>query len=326
MAGATVRTLARACLLAIALGTGGAAAEPAQWHVVVAGQTLGSIARRYRISIEALCNANGIRRRDPIRPGQRLIVPGRADRDGSRARSTRAAGAPAGGGGAVPASESAEALVVPGAPAPAWYFEPTGPGRLGLRPVLMYLHGRGAHPASECRRWARVARRMGWVVCPSGQEDRGGGARGWDNNWPGAHGVVMSTLQALRDKFGRRVQLYGNTLIGFSEGAYVAMNVGVREPRAFNRWLILAADADYWGGMGVEALAQNHALVRRVYLITGKQDMVNEGTLQVRRWLERERVAVRMSMPEDMGHEVRLETKPAMYQAALRWLERGTSR
>ena len=75
-----------------------------------------------------------------------------------------------------------------------------------------------------------------------------GDGRAWDNNWPSAHHATMAAISALRDKYGRRVQLWGNTLIGFSEGAYAAMNVGVREPRTFNRWLILAASSKYWGG------------------------------------------------------------------------------
>jgi len=89
----------------------------------------------------------------------------------------------------------------------------------------------------------------------TGPEDRGSG-RGWANNWASGHHLVMASLAALRGKFGRRVQTYGNTIIGFSEGAYVAMNVGVRAPRVFNRWLILAAKADYWGGPGLQALDQ----------------------------------------------------------------------
>lgn len=55
-------------------------------HVVHQGQRLGSIAKRYNVSIEALCNANDIGRRDVIKPGQKLIIPQRDDKDGSRAR------------------------------------------------------------------------------------------------------------------------------------------------------------------------------------------------------------------------------------------------
>lgn len=71
-----------AWLLAAALVGAPAAAlarEGRQVHVVYAGQRLGSIAKRYNVSIEAICQANSIQRRDPIRPGQRLEIPSRAE-------------------------------------------------------------------------------------------------------------------------------------------------------------------------------------------------------------------------------------------------------
>jgi LysM repeat protein len=46
-----------------------------QVHVVYAGQRLGSIARRYNVTVEELCKRNGIRETAPIQPGQRLIIP-----------------------------------------------------------------------------------------------------------------------------------------------------------------------------------------------------------------------------------------------------------
>ena len=61
--------------------------------------------------------------------------------------------------------------------------------------------------------------------------------------------------------------------------------------------------------------------MRRVYLITGRHDDVVDDAAQVRKWLTDAGVPVRVSTPKDMGHEVALDTKPAMYQAALRWLE-----
>jgi predicted esterase len=112
-------------------------------------------------------------------------------------------------------------------------------------------------------------------------------------------------------------------LIGFSEGAYVALNVGVREPRTFNRWLILAGNTSYWGGSGFEELKKNAGQLKRVYLITGELDTVIEGTEQLRDWLDRARVPTRLSSPKDMGHEVALERKANMYRAALSWLDSG---
>lgn len=308
-------------LALILLTPASAVASGQRTHVVAKGQTLGMIAHRYHVSIAAICHANGIHRTDPIRPHQKLVIP--SDDDGGSGAAHTASAAHTTPRRHLPHSHGLKVLDVPGAP-PAYYYTPIGRGRLSLRPVLMYLHGRGGHPASDCQRWAPVARRLGWLVCPSGPENRGGGARGWNNNWAAGHNVVMATLHALRKKYGHRVQLYGNTLIGFSEGAYVAMNVGVREPRAFNRWLILAADSDYWGPSGLEALQHGRHRLRRVYLITGKQDGVAESTLKVRSWLRKAGVPVHISRPKSMGHEVELERKRPMYRAALVWLARGS--
>jgi LysM repeat protein/predicted esterase len=311
-------------------------------HVVTDGQTWGKIAKRYQISIAALCKANGATRRDKIKAGQRLIIPSPTDDEDNAETSLVSLKAQ----GEVDEPETPQEAVhkddarkdredpddrsvggglrqidLPGA-APAYYFEPQGKGRLGLRPVLVYLHGRGGHPEADCRRWASLARRYGWLVCPSGPVPYGDG-RAWDNNWPSAHHATMAAINALRDKYGRRVQLWGNTLIGFSEGAYAAMNVGVREPRTFNRWLILAANSKYWGGPGLEALGSAKNRVRRVFLITGEHDGVIEGTHQVEAWLQKAGVPTKVVTPSNMGHETPLEKKTEMYRGALSWLDAG---
>ena len=313
-----------AAVLAVALSAIAvpAAAAP-EVHTVAIGQTLGRIAKRYNVSIQAICNANGITRRDKLRDGQKLLIPDVEDKEGSRAaeelnqpvveeqEATRQRGA-------------LQELTLPGNQR-AYYYEPTGAGRLSMRPILIYLHGRGGHPAEDCTRWAPVARRLGWLVCPSGPSAYGSG-RTWDNNWPTANQITMAAVQALRSLYGRRVQLYGNTLIGFSEGAYAAMNVGVREPRTFNRWLILAASTHYWGGAGLEALESARDRVRRVFLITGEHDEVADATRAVEAWLRKAHVTTRVSFPKDMGHELALDRKPFLYAQALRWLNGADGR
>lgn len=335
------------CLFALAILAPQIAHAKERSHTVGPGHTLGKIAKRYHISIDELVKANNMTRRDPIKPGQKLVIPDKgsangkatdADKDeedlatdkeeesssdseeeeepeedskkADKKPKTRSYG-----------SDGMRVLEVPGN-GDAYYYEPTGPGRKGLKPVIMYLHGRGGHPAQDCRRWAQVARRFGWLVCPSGPNAHGDG-RDWANNWAAGQRVSVATVQAMRKKFGRRVQLYGNTLIGFSEGAYVALNVGVRESRTFNRWLVLAGKTTYFGGAGMEELKKHGRNLKRVYLITGELDEVVEGTKQLREWLENAKVAVRVSMPKDMGHEVALDRKSGMYSAALAWLDRG---
>lgn len=52
-------------------------------HTVYSGQRLGSIAKRYNVTVDELCQANGISRSAPIKPGQKLIIPGTDDGTGS---------------------------------------------------------------------------------------------------------------------------------------------------------------------------------------------------------------------------------------------------
>jgi predicted esterase len=217
-----------------------------------------------------------------------------------------------------PASDpnAPERLDLPGMP-PAFYYRPI---ERGLKPVLVYLHGRGGNPQQDCIKWGPVAREFGWIVCPSGPEDRGGGARAWSNNWMSAKNVVDRTIAGLREKFGRRVQLRGNTLIGFSEGAFVAMNIGVREPEVFNRWLILAANHGYWGGEGQEELEKQYARIKRVYLLTGEQDGVVDATRRVFDILDQAGVHVIMRTPEDLAHEIPEDRMRRLYRRPLRWL------
>jgi predicted esterase len=233
-----------------------------------------------------------------------LVVAGRASAAGSNTATARGPIAP-------------ERLDVEGS-GPAFFYAPLAPR--GLKPVIVYLHGRGGNPEVDCSKWGQVAREFGWILCPSGPEDRGGGARGWANNWMGSKDVVDRAVAALRARFGRRVQLRGNTLIGFSEGAFVAMNVGVREPETFNRWLILAANDSYWGGEGQMELVRRYARIKRVYLLTGEQDAVVDCTRRVFDILDQAGVHVIMRTPEDLAHEIPENRMRLLYRRPLRWL------
>lgn len=62
------------------------ASSSPRYHTVASGQRLGSIAKRYGVTVDAVCNANGIDRKQRLKVGQKLLVPGRDDPDGSMAR------------------------------------------------------------------------------------------------------------------------------------------------------------------------------------------------------------------------------------------------
>jgi predicted esterase len=111
--------------------------------------------------------------------------------------------------------------------------------------------------------------------------------------------------------------------VGFSEGAFVAMNIGAREARTFNRWLIIAGTDRYWGGPGFEAMQRNRNKIRRVYLLTGEKDGTLNGSKRVLQQLRRNRIASKFYELHGYGHQTPLESKGWIFEAALRWLERG---
>jgi len=60
--------------------------EPQRFHVVYSGQRLTSIAKRYKVSVEAIRTANGLAKNARLKPGEKLTIPGLDDPDGTRAR------------------------------------------------------------------------------------------------------------------------------------------------------------------------------------------------------------------------------------------------
>ncbi len=215
-----------------------------------------------------------------------------------------------------PAAADPMVLEVPGFP-DAYYVKPRSKAK---RSVILYLHGRGGNALEDCRKWARVARIFGWVVCPQGPSTTDTGGRTWNNDAESAKRIVDATLAALSDKYKGRVRARGDVLIGFSEGAFVAQQIGLRDPVHFSRWLILAANDRYWFGDAQELLEQNHSKIRRVYLFTGENDQVAENTRRAGEMLKDAHIRVKVKIEPGLGHEVPADRMITNYRRPLRWL------
>jgi predicted esterase len=202
----------------------------------------------------------------------------------------------------------------------AYYYKPRSKAR---RRVLIYLHGRGGNPFEDCRKWARVARQFGWVVCPQGPATTDTGGRAWSNDPDTARKIIDATFAALSEKYKGRVRARGNVLIGFSEGAFIAQQLGMRDPIRWNRWLILAANDRYWFGDAPQLLEQNHSKIRRVYLFTGEDDQVAENTVRAGEMLKTAHIHVKVKIAPGLGHEVPADRMITNYRRPLRWLIRG---
>jgi predicted esterase len=199
----------------------------------------------------------------------------------------------------------------------AYYYKPRSHS---ARPILMYLHGRGGNAFEDCRKWGRVARQFGWVVCPQGPSGTDSGGRTWNNDSDTARRIIDATVAVLKDTYGKRVRTHGDILIGFSEGAYIAQQIGLRDPGHWNKWLILAANDKYWWGDAPQLLEQNRAKIRRVYLFTGENDQVAENTRRVGEMLKDAHIRVRVKIVPGLGHEVPADRMITNYRRPLRWL------
>src|SRR4051794_33242732 len=80
-------------LVSVASAAGTAKPTPEPSHVVRRGDTIGGIARRYGVSIEALRAANGLARGEGIQAGQTLTLPA-PETAGDREASTKGAPGP----------------------------------------------------------------------------------------------------------------------------------------------------------------------------------------------------------------------------------------
>lgn len=217
--------------------------------------------------------------------------------------------------------QPAEPLMLDVKDAPAAYYYP--PKGSGPRPVIMYLHGRGANPQEDCRKWAKVGTAFGWVVCPQGGEDRGGGSRAWANSADSGQHIMDAVLNALRAKYKGRVRARNHILVGFSEGAFIAQQVGLRDPQKWSRWLILAASDRYWVGDVKTELSHARSKLRRVYLLTGENDGVVENTQRTGDLLRQAKVNVKVRIVPQMGHELPHDKMVTTYKKPLLWLSAG---
>jgi predicted esterase len=208
-----------------------------------------------------------------------------------------------------------EQLELPGIP-DAWFFRPRVGGRAR---VFVYLHARGADPRENCARFAPVVTQRGWLVCPQGPGLRGDGHRVWNNNATLAHSYTMASLDALSRRFPRRVRRNDNVVMGFSEGAFVAMQTGLMEPVVFPRWVIFAAH-DGYVGMNTELYPAARRALRRVYLLTGAGDGIVERTRRAAALMRRERLGrIELRILAAAGHQLPPDFVPEV-RRALGWV------
>ncbi len=130
--------------------------------------------------------------------------------------------------------------------------------------TFVYLHGVCGLTANGCTHFEGAP---GWLVCPQANQRCANGGSSWSGSLEEKRATVNAALDAARAQWPESARA-PVVLVGFSQGAYVAMDLARAEPGRFAGLLLLGADT----GHAVDALRASRA--RRVALACGAYDMM----------------------------------------------------
>jgi predicted esterase len=141
---------------------------------------------------------------------------------------------------------------------------PPGVGA-GPRPLIVVLHGYGGTPEINAELYREVAGELGAIIAAPGAIRPG--PRGWGFSWTFRDEAEWWVLRAIeRVSSAHEVDTDRLILAGFSQGANVALAVGLAYPERFTGLLPVA------GHYERHLMPSRYQVGPRVYLLTGQQD------------------------------------------------------
>jgi predicted esterase len=183
--------------------------------------------------------------------------------------------------------------------------------------LVVMLHGMCGHPENECPWFAGAATSDVYVACPRADLSCNGGA----TIWSGASGIRTRVIASVRSQVeGAFVNgldtTIGSTLIGFSLGAFVALDVAEHSHGEWKRLLLIGAFVK------PNAKKLNEAGVESVLLASGDWDMSQSHMKRQARLLEGRGVRARYVGMGPVGHRF-AKDMDAWLRDAFAWLELG---
>jgi len=180
------------------------------------------------------------------------------------------------------------------------------------RPPIVYLHGMWASPEDSCAIFERGATEFGFLVCPRGNAPFGDG-----NMWSGTYadaekqiGPALAAAEALAP--GKMDRGGDGTLIGYSNGAYFAVEVACAEPGRWSALILLSMK------LNLDPTRLRTAGVRRVLLAAGDRDGAQASMRQVADGLKTAGLDARFMSLGPGGHPFPVDMADRMVEA-IRW-------
>lgn len=195
---------------------------------------------------------------------------------------------------------------------PASASAPDAPSARAL--TVVYLHGIHGLPANGCP-WLRDgASELGWLVCPEANERLSNGTFSWGGTVGSQREVVARAERAAQAQGAD--PLAANVLVGFSQGAYVALDLVHAHLGRYRGLVLIGADVT-----PSRKLLQEGG-VSRIVLAAGDLDGASAPMKRAAEQLRREGIDVRFVSLGRIGHSYATPEKDALRDAIV-WA--GTS-
>lgn len=171
------------------------------------------------------------------------------------------------------------------------------PSRQGARaPLMLFLHGMCDAPQNECPSFVQRSTSGAWIACPRANLACDGGGHIWSGDPQVRLATVQSALARLERELGAGVDTTSPTLVGFSLGSFVAVDVAHRSRGPWKNLLLIGAKIE----PDAELLKQSG--IRNVLLASGDRDMMKWHMVGVAARLQRRGVRAAYVGMGDVGH------------------------
>jgi predicted esterase len=219
-------------------------------------------------------------------------------------------------------AESAAGAENPGERSPRWLGSGVHPAiaypparSASTRPVTLMLHGMCDRPENECSWISGAATERGFLLCPRANGECGNGGALWRGSLASKQALLSESLGELRAQFEGEVDVeHDATLIGFSQGAYLALGLLGEDPCPFTKLLLMGASVE------PDAKTLERAGIRRVLLAAGDFDGARPAMQRAAARLSEQGTVARFMSLGPVGHQFAPDMESWM-RRALAWLD-----
>jgi predicted esterase len=205
------------------------------------------------------------------------------------------------------------AFVVPPRVQGAWGVAYAPADTSAPRPALVFLHGMWASPEDSCEPFVRAAAPFGFLVCPRGNAPLGDGTM-WRGSYVDAERQVRSALAGAEALAPGKLDRGGpGTILGYSNGAYFAVEVACAEPGRWPGLIVMSMKLE------LDAARLAAAGVKRVVLAAGDRDGARASMQALAERLNGRGIAARFMSLGPVGHEFPSDMASRMC-AAVAWV------